>query len=106
MSSTAAGQGNQARRGLLIGDRAQMGHVGCIPAQAKQRPVVVISHVRGREGDLQPLRTLYFNVLNPSVKLFPLSVTCSHCQLMLTKLFLAYFERIVSFSIQTRLTAG
>ena len=59
MSSTAAGQGNQARRGLLIGDRAQMGHVGCIPAQAKQRPVVVISHVRGREGDLQPLRTLY-----------------------------------------------
>ena len=68
---------------LLIGDGAQMGLVGGIPAQAKQRPVVIIPHIRGREGDLQPEQTLdpcsEVMYRGCTVSILPLNVLCPRC---------------------------
>lgn len=56
-STTVRQVGDGAGR-LLIGHGSQMGLVGCIPPQARQGPVVVVSHIWRREGNLQAMQGL------------------------------------------------
>lgn len=55
------------KRSALVRDSSHVCLVGRVSAHAKQRPVVVVAHMRRREGDLQDCNNALITYMCPVV---------------------------------------